>query len=120
MTPKYKPTKWKIDYCTNCKKIIKGSRWEIRQHKDHNVIGRPNVPFKIPDLKVTGHYSWIRAESKKLKEQFEISPTEVTRIIMGPGIEPGGLIPGQWWMWTKKGASMSLKWLEVEDGDAKV
>ena len=122
MKPKYKPTKWKIDFCADCKQVIKGGRWELQRHKDHTMLERPNVPFKIPDLKVIGHYSWIRAESKKLKEKFEISPTEVTRIIMGPGIEPGGLIPNQWWMWTKKGSSMSLKWLEMEnkDADAKV
>ena len=113
--PKYKPTKWKLIFCTECNRRAEGWRCG-REHRD-KYIERENVPFKIPDLQITGHYAWVRAESKKMKEEFPISPTEVTRIIMGPGIKPGGMIPDQWWMWTKKGSSLSLKWLGDDDSN---
>lgn len=127
--PKFKKTKWKLKYCTECKKIIgtttTGHRryhWRNRcNQQKHNIVERENIPFKIPDLKVTGHYSWMRAKSVTLKQEFDISPTEVTKIIMGPGVEPGGLIRNSWWMWSKKGSSLSLTWIGVDtNANAKV
>lgn len=119
--PKFKKTKWKINFCIQCKRVV-GTRWgswKCRKEHKKTYIERENIPFKIPDLEVIGHYSWMRAKSEKIGQEFDIAPTEVTTIIMGPGIKPGGLIPDQWWMWKKKGSSLSLTWLGGDiDGDA--
>lgn len=113
--PKYKPTTWKLHYCVECKRLTERTYWCVRSK--HNILEKPNVPFVIPDLEIDyqTRKGWTVVKSNKMKETFYISPTEFVPVLKGCGVEPGGRINNQWWMWTKKGSSLSLKWLKADE-----
>ena len=109
--PKFKPTKWKIPYCEECK-IALDSSWERRrcESKKHNIIERDNIPFFVPDMKIHGFGSkgWVEVRSDILNDQFYISPTKLEHIILEYGIEKGGELNGRWWIWAKVGGSFTI------------
>jgi len=114
--PKFKTTKWKIRYCTDCK----STSVYYTCNKEHNVIERDNVPFLVPDMRFKYHGAkWSTLESEKLGQTFRLSSSKLGEIIMGCGIQAGGNIPNQWWMWAKVGSSRTIRWLEQEDDKGK-
>lgn len=101
--PSFKPTKWKLEYCTDCKKMLLGKH-SYRCRRDHSVIERDNVPFFIPDMRVIGFYGkWITLKSKKLNQEFSMITSNFADIVLHCGIKPKGYIPDQWWMFCKMG-----------------
>ncbi len=113
--PKYKPTKWKMRYCIECKSFL--PRWKC---KEHTIIERDNIPFFVPDMRF--EYlgaKWSRLKSDKMNDTFSISASKVHDIVMGCGVLPGGHIPNQWWMWAKVGGSTTLRWVPPDDDSDK-
>lgn len=111
--PKFKPTKWKLDYCLDCKTIIGRYGWNCRNK--HKVVQRDNIPFFIKEMQITHFGKWSGLKATMPKETFSISRTNIGKIVLGCGIEPEGYIRDQWWMWCKVGSSLSLKWLPSDE-----
>lgn len=111
--PKFKPTKWKLDYCLGCKKIVGRYGWFCKN--EHKVVQRDNVPFFIKEMKITYFGEWSSLESIKPSEKYVISRTNLGPIVLKCGIEPGGYIRDQWWMWRKVGSSLSITWLPPDE-----
>lgn len=109
--PKYRLTKWKIKYCADCNIFDPG--WA---HKKHNIVERQNIPFFVPDMKfiyVASKWSLLRSE--KMSQTFRISASKLHEIVMGCGVEPGGRVSNQWWIWAKVGGSLTIKWLSTDE-----
>ena len=110
--PKFKPTKWKVSFCMNHKESFP-STWG---HKECDIVERDNIPFFVPDMKFKYlGAKWARLKSDKFKQEFDISASKVHEVIMGCGIEPGGNVPNQWWIWVKVGNSETLKWVPSDE-----
>ena len=109
-TPKFKPTKWKIKYCTKHKQpVIRNISWTVsykgrfcgRYKSDCEIVEIPNVPMKINRLwlKNSSSKGWIIAEDIDTCVEYPVSHSELLNIIHDVGIPKGGIIEGQWWMW---------------------
>ncbi len=109
--PKYKPTKWDVCYCDKCKWATISLSWSCQINK-HIVVPQLNTPFFIEDFKITGvgYKNWWKVESSQ--RNGLISPTEFEKIILGCGVAVNGHILNQWWMYCKKGNSLSLQWIK--------
>ena len=113
--PKFKPTKWKLDYCLKCKKILGNYAWTWTCKENHKVVERDNVPFFIEEMQITSFGKWSCIKSTKPKESYTISRTKMGAIVLKCGVEPGGFIRNQWWMWTKVGGSTTLMWVQPDE-----
>lgn len=105
--PKFKPTPWKISFCTKCSKLV---TYGCRQN--HNVVVLDNIPFFVPDMQIvskSGQKGWVVLESKVLKQEFRMHPFYLIDIAMSCGIKSRGIIANNWWMWTKKFSGMSIR-----------
>ena len=109
--PKFKPTTWKLQYCVECKSMFN----YYCGKKGHTKIERDNVPFFVPEMKITSFGKWSRLMFVKTKESYVISKSNIGRVILGCDIKAGGLIHNQWWIWTKVGEFGSLKWLPNDE-----
>lgn len=111
--PRFKPTKWKLKYCANCK--VNYYSWLCKRDK-HKLMERDNVPFFIEHMTITSFGGkWSVLVSKKPQATYHISRSNFGPLVTKCGIEPGGHIHNQWWMWCKVGGSTSLKWLPKDE-----
>lgn len=106
--PKYTKTKWKVYQCQSCKRINTEYPLPYCKSENHKVIELDNIPFFVPDMKITGfsYDGWANMRSDALDREFQLSPGYIRKIIVSFGVEPGGKLSNRWWMWTK---SHSLK-----------
>ncbi len=111
--PKFKPTKWKLQHCRDCKEHYYS--WLCKK-KNHTLIERDNVPFFIEHMTLTRFGGkWSTLSSEKPKATYMISRSNFGPLAIKCGIEPGGHIRNQWWIWCKVGGSISLKWLPQDE-----
>jgi hypothetical protein len=110
--PKFKPTKWKLRHCAECK----SSYYWACKNKGHTLVERDNVPFFIEHM-IVSYFGgkWSTLASEKPKRTYRISRSNFGPLVTKCGIEPGGHIRNQWWMWCKVGSSTSLKWLPKDE-----
>ena len=102
-----------LEYCDNC-----NSRYNYWCGKNnHKKVERPNIPFIIPDLKITYLGKWVRLTSEKMNKKYDMSQSKFQEVVLGCGVKPGGNIPDQWWMISNVGGSLTLKWLGSKSGD---
>jgi len=113
--PKYKPTKWKVKYCLGCKHPV--GKYSYCERREHNVIERENVPFYVPDMRITGlgYKGWAYLSSEKMNEEWNMSPSNLETIVLNYGVGLKGALPNRWWMWCKVGSAYSLKQVVDED-----
>lgn len=99
--PKYKPTKWKIDFCLECKTIVHRNSYTCIEK--HEVVRRENIPFYVPDMRIIsiGYHGWANLKSEKMKASFQLSPSNLETIILKYVIGPKGALPDRWWMCVK-------------------
>lgn len=110
--PKFKPTKWKLEECASCKKW---PTYNCRNHEDHMIVERDNVPFRIPDMKIiTMGSKWTKLKSEKLNRTYNLHFTQLGRLVMNGVEKGGGLPPNQWWMY-EKSYGFSLKWMGSDE-----
>ncbi len=112
--PKLQYSLESISYCKTCN--VKHNHWCVRSN--HPKEEKLNVPFIIPDLRVkyiSG--KWVRLRSDIMNKEFEISGSKFQPIVLGCGIQPGGLIPNQWWINTSMGGVLTIKWLGSKHGE---
>lgn len=111
--PKFKSTDWKLKQCMNCK--TNSYTWYCKK-QGHKLIERDNVPFFIQHMTVTSFGGkWSSLQSEKPDATYRISRSNFGPLVTVCGIEPGGHIRNQWWMWCKVGGSTSLKWLPQDE-----
>lgn len=107
--PKYKPTKWKVPFCAECHKVL---LWgdTCDNHNEHKMIDLDNIPFFVPDMRVTGaSHNWMHLRSDTLGQDFNIILSNAVVFLTDLGIGLGGLLSGGWWMWTKQGGYFTVK-----------
>lgn len=110
-TPNFKPTKWKIQRCLDCQRTsVYGCGTET-----HKTIELNNIPFFVTDMKFKWiGPNWSCLNLDKLGQNFMLSASKLEKIIKGCGIEPGGKIPNQFWMFAKVGSSATIVWVPNE------
>lgn len=115
--PKFKPTKWSIEFCMDCKQPVAFTHGCRRS--GHNIVPKPNVPFFVQDMRIIGivYKGWAQLRSDKLNQRFLLSPSNLEKIIMGVGVQPKGHLRDNWWMFCKVGGLLSLKVLEPEEDE---
>ena len=111
--PKFKPTKWKLYYCLECKQLnTRGGRYYCTENK-HHISDFENVPFFVSDMKIKHFWGkWSELRSDKMDKNFSLSASKLKEIIFGCGIGSGGQIPNQWWMYNKVGGSLTITWVK--------
>lgn len=117
--PDYKPTKWDVHSCLTCMHRYHSDKpYEYCVKSNHKVLKRPNVPFFMKEMQIDGvwYKGWWHVKGQG-EESFVISPQNTEKIIKGCGIEPGGYVRNQWWMFCKVGSAMSLKWMPIDNNE---
>lgn len=110
--PKFKPTKWKLHFCSNCNATNSHVSYYCREGK-HVVQEKDNIPFFVPDMEfVWVGQKWSSLQSKIMNRTFTVSASRLEKIIKGCGIQPGGKIPNKWWIYSKVGSALSLMLLD--------
>jgi hypothetical protein len=119
--PQFKPTKWEVYTCKTCTHRYHSDRpYDYCVKEKHQIIKRPNIPFFIKEFEIDGvwYKGWWHLKISD-DESFVLSPSRAEDIIKGCGIEKGGFIRNQWWMFCKCGSAMSLKWLPIDEDEEK-
>ena len=108
--PNYKPTKWELYTCTQCKyTAYRVFPWCTKQN--HFILQHENKPFLVEEFKIETSYGKGWWKLKSIDREGLISATKFEEVVRGCGIYPGGYIRNQWWMFRKVGSALTLVWL---------
>lgn len=111
--PKFKPTKWKLKHCNECKYTGHSIYYNCKQEK-HSTSEIDNVPFFVPDMKIIGfgYKNWVHLRSDALGENFEMASTRLRDIILSCGVGAKGDLSNHWWMYGKVGGCLTIVLVE--------
>ena len=113
--PKFKPTKWKLYHCLECKRIDSDKAHYCSNSK-HNIAEIDNVPFFVSDMEIKHFWGkWSELKSDKMGRTFSLSSSKLEKVIFGCGIQAGGKISNQWWMYAKVGGSLTVSWVKNDN-----
>lgn len=115
MIPKFKPTKWKVRFCAECNSTA--NNIYCQHWHSNSVFERENVPFFIPEFRIIHMAEWSTLRSNISLGRYYISVSNLSKVALEHGIEPGGYLRNMWWMYTKLNKSYSLKFLVKENKD---
>ncbi len=104
----FEPTKWDVPFCKECELTL---YIKSCAKANHTKIEKPNVPFLAPDMRIFKVRKWATLYSERRNKMFKMSGSKLERVIIYCGIESGGFIPNQWWMFGKVGGNITLVWL---------
>jgi len=110
--PKYKPTEWLLTECRQCN-YIRTDVWYQCKRDNHTIVERPNVPFRVPDMRVIEIGSrWTHLASDKMNKKFHLHRSKISDLVLKCGVAKGGALPpNQWWMYNNQYGQLGLKWL---------